>query len=320
MFKKYLQIVLVVFILFAIGLVQRSFENSTEYQLRPIVFFGCQFTSLAISLATLEFLRKIKNQLIRFFFTLGASSLVAVVAFIFFTSEVELLLLLRVAIAFSMAFTIAERMQLLDYRSQELRELYEKKEKIERALLSQQLNPHFLFNSLNNIYSLALTKNDKVPDLILRLSDLMRHIIYESRENYISLQKEIEFVDNFIALQKIRTSGKTLINYTKTGDVQDGKIAPLLFEPFIDNAFKHGLPGTENDFIDILFDFSTPEYVLFKLRNNYENREISDSKNSGIGIRNVEQRLQHLYSKGDYKLSITKEQAVFSISLELKLK
>lgn len=196
------------------------------------------------------------------------------------------------------------------------------KEKLEAELktLKGQLNPHFLFNSLNNIYSLALTKSDKVPDLILRLSDLMRHIIYESRENYITLEKEIDFVDNFIALQKIRTSGKTQINYTKTGVVPDGKIAPLLFEPFIDNAFKHGLPGTENDFIDIRFDFSTPANVLFKMRNNYEIRELLDSKNSGIGIQNVKQRLQHLYNKGDYKLSITKEQAVFSISLELKLK
>jgi LytS/YehU family sensor histidine kinase len=208
-------------------------------------------------------------------------------------------------------------MQDLNYK---LAKIEKQKLEAELKTLKGQLNPHFLFNSLNNIYSLALTKSDKVPDLILRLSDLMRHIIYESRENYITLEKEIDFVDNFIVLQKIRTSGKTQINYTKTGDVPDGKIVPLLFEPFIDNAFKHGLPGTENDFIDILFDFSTPAYVLFKLRNNYEDRETWDSKNSGIGIHNVKQRLQHLYNKGDYKLSITKEQAVFSISLKLKLK
>ena len=118
-------------------------------------------------------------------------------------------------------------------------------QKLEAELktLKGQLNPHFLFNSLNNIYSLALIKSDKVPELILKLSDLMRHIIYESKENYISLEKEIEFVNNFIELQKIRTSDKTKIKYEIKGKIPSAKIAPLLFEPFIDNAFKHGLPG-----------------------------------------------------------------------------
>jgi LytS/YehU family sensor histidine kinase len=127
-------------------------------------------------------------------------------------------------------------------------------QKLEAELktLKSQLNPHFLFNSLNNIYSLSLIKSDKVPELILKLSDLMRHIIYESKENYIPIEKELEFVNNFIELQRIRTSDKTKINYRINGIIPSAKIAPLLFEPFIDNAFKHGLPGTVNsDFINI---------------------------------------------------------------------
>lgn len=209
-------------------------------------------------------------------------------------------------------------MQDLNYK---LANIEKQKLAAELKSLKGQLNPHFLFNSLNNIYSLALIKSDKVPDLILKLSDLMRHIIYESRENYISLDKELEFVDNFIALQKIRTSDKIKIEYTKTGEIPSGKIAPLLFEPFIDNAFKHGLPGTENDdFINISILFTKNNFVEFILNNNYEDTPNWNNKNSGIGIENVKQRLQHLYNKDEYSLEIKKEKQIFSVNLQLKLK
>ncbi|MDX8338702.1 histidine kinase [Draconibacterium sp. IB214405] len=195
------------------------------------------------------------------------------------------------------------------------------KQKLEAELksLKGQLNPHFLFNSLNNIYSLSLMQSEKVPDLILRLSDLMRHIIYESRDNFISLNKEIEFVDNFIALQKIRTADDTVIEYKKPEFIPTAKIAPLLFEPFIDNAFKHGLPGTENDFIKISFEINN-DILIFRLENNYSDAENHDKKNSGIGIYNVKQRLKHLYGKDDYQLLISRENALYSVQLKLKLK
>lgn len=209
-------------------------------------------------------------------------------------------------------------MQDLNYK---LAKIEKQKLEAELSTLKGQLNPHFLFNSLNNIYSLSLISSEKVPELILKLSDLMRHIIYESRENYIELHKEIEFVDNFIALQKIRTSEKTKINYTKTGEIPSAKIAPLLFEPFIDNAFKHGLPGTEqDDFIDIHFDFNLPGTVIFIISNNYEDSELWNKAASGIGLENVKQRLQHLYHKNEYKFSVKKEDNIFTIELKLKLK
>lgn len=196
-------------------------------------------------------------------------------------------------------------------------------QKLEAELksLKGQLNPHFLFNSLNNIYSLALIKSDKVPDLILRLSDLMRHIIYESKENYISIDKEIEFVDNFITLQKIRITDQTKIQYSIKGEILSGRIIPLIFEPFIDNAFKHGLPGNTNkDFITISFDFSKPDILHFQIENNFENSANFNKKNSGIGIENVKHRLKYLYTKDEYNLTITKENQIFSVSLTLKLK
>ena len=197
------------------------------------------------------------------------------------------------------------------------------RQKLEAELksLKGQLNPHFLFNSLNNIYSLALIKSDKVPELILKLSDLMRHIIYETKENYISLEKEIEFVDNFIALQKIRTADQSKIKYSIVGVIPSGKIAPLLFEPFIDNAFKHGLPGNDMlDSISIKFDFSKFDYIHFQSENNFEDSEYTNKKSSGIGIENVKQRLKFLYNQDEYNLTIKKENQIFSVSLRLKIK
>ena len=195
------------------------------------------------------------------------------------------------------------------------------KGKLEAELksLKGQLNPHFLFNSLNNIYSLSLINSEKVPDLILRLSDLMRHIIYESKDNFISLRKEIEFVDNFIALQRIRVAENTAINYEKPNITSSSYIAPLLFEPFIDNAFKHGLPGTENDYINISFS-ANEDWLNFDLENNFAEPENFDSKNSGIGIANVKQRLKHLYHANEYQLDIKQEESTYSVHLRLKLK
>lgn len=209
-------------------------------------------------------------------------------------------------------------MQDLNYK---LAKIEQQKLEAELTTLKGQLNPHFLFNSLNNIYSLALIKSDKVPELILKLSDLMRHIIYESREDFISLRKEIEFVDNFVALQKIRVSDQTSIIYEKKGEIPAARIAPLLFEPFIDNAFKHGIPGDINqDYIRIIFDFQEDSTVVFEIENNYSEVEKWNKKHSGIGLQNVKQRLTLLYSKEEFKLAIKREYPVFSVKLQLKLK
>lgn len=201
-----------------------------------------------------------------------------------------------------------------------LARIEQQKLEAELKTLKGQLNPHFLFNSLNNIYSLALIKSEKVPDLILRLSDLMRHIIYDSREKYISLDKEIDFVNNFIELQKIRAPEHVKIDYTIIGTIPSAKIAPLLFEPFIDNAFKHGLPGNEGkDYIEILFDFRNEQELHFHIENNFDASEKSVKKPGGIGVENVKRRLKHLYRGKDYSLKITAENNVYSVNLQLKL-
>lgn len=201
-----------------------------------------------------------------------------------------------------------------------LAKIEQQKLEAELKTLKGQLNPHFLFNSLNNIYSLALIKSSKVPELILKLSDLMRHIIYESKENYISIEKELEFVNNFIALQRIRTSDHTKIRYNVIGNIPSAKIAPLLFEPFIDNAFKHGLPGNgHSDFINITFKFIEKNKITFEIENNYEEIFSQRHTNSGIGLNNVKKRLKLLYQPDDFKLIIIKKDNIHRVFLELKL-
>jgi LytS/YehU family sensor histidine kinase len=200
-----------------------------------------------------------------------------------------------------------------------LAKIEQQKLEAELKALKGQLNPHFLFNSLNNIYSLALVQSEKVPELILRLSGLMRHIIYESKENFIPLEKELDFVNNFIALQRIRVNEQVRITYEITGEIPSARIAPLLFEPFIDNAFKHGLPNSGNpDFILISFDFTTPGSLLFEVKNNY-GEHLIQGKKPGIGISNVKQRLNYLYSSAGYQLSVEKENGIFAVQLQLKL-
>lgn len=203
-----------------------------------------------------------------------------------------------------------------------LAKIEQQKLEAELKTLKGQLNPHFLFNSLNNIYSLSLSQSEKVPELILRLADLMRHIIYESRENFIDVQKEIEFVTNFIALQKIRAADNVAIQFTLSGEIPTARIAPLIFEPFIDNAFKHGLPGSENhDFIKIHFNFESDNWLKFSIENNYEPvPEGMKRKDGGIGIENVKQRLKHLYAPDDYRLQIIHQNRVHCVKLNLKLK
>ena len=160
------------------------------------------------------------------------------------------------------------------------------REKLEAELntLKAQINPHFLFNSLNNIYSLCLMNSEKTPELILKLSDLMRHVLYESRENFVPLKKEIEFARNFIELQQIRLNDQVDIQVLVEGNINNQLVIPLIFEPFIDNAFKHG-PRTfsEKDFIHISIKIEE-EWLYFDVSNTCnEHDPVKRDSADGIG-------------------------------------
>ena len=134
----------------------------------------------------------------------------------------------------------------------QLQELEKEKTLAELKALKSQVNPHFLFNSLNSIYSLARKNSPKVPEKIIQLSDLMRHVIYNSDDDFILLKKEVEMVRNYIELQNLRTSENEKINFEMFGEIEGKKVAPLIFLPFVENSFKHGLKsGAENAFVKI---------------------------------------------------------------------
>lgn len=187
--------------------------------------------------------------------------------------------------------------------------------------LKAQINPHFLFNSLNNIYSLSLINSPKTPQLILKLSDLMRHVLYESREDFIPLKKEIEFVTNFIELQRIRLSDQVEVKVKLSEHMPNARLMPLTFEPFIDNAFKHGPQSSGNDAFIHLEIAIKGDWLYFNIENSYNEADLKKPQGAhGVGLENVKQRLLMLYGESNYQLRIEKKNKIYTVSLKLKLK
>lgn len=202
----------------------------------------------------------------------------------------------------------------------QLQEIETEKTVAELKALKSQINPHFLFNSLNSIYGLARKSSPQTPEKIIQLSELMRHIIYESDADFIPLSKEIEMIRNYIDLQNLRTSEKERINLTVTGEITNKKIAPLVFLPFVENSFKHGLKsGAENAYVNIKIDVSGND-LNFEIENSkgYTN-DIKDSAYKGIGIENVKKRLELIYP-GSHQLKIMDDEKKFGVNLRLQLK
>ena len=192
----------------------------------------------------------------------------------------------------------------------------------ELLFLRTQVSPHFFFNTLNNIYSLAIEKSDKTPKLILRLSELMRYLLYETKSKRQSLEKEIICIQNYLDLEQIRYGKLLKVNTEIIGDISDKKIAPILLLSFIENAFKHGAnKSTDNVKIDI--DFKIVENFLYFTISNpipkTKTQSKSIKKSSGIGLRNVKKRLELGYKPEDYSLSINNQNELFVVNLKIKV-
>jgi two-component system, LytTR family, sensor kinase len=201
-----------------------------------------------------------------------------------------------------------------------LQEIEKEKTISELKALKSQVNPHFLFNSLNSIYSLARKNSQNVPQKIVQLSDLMRHIIYESDVDFIPLEKEVEMVKNYIELQNLRTVEKDKINLEIIGEIAGRKIAPLIFLPFVENSFKHGLKGsTKNIFVDIKIEVSG-SILNFEIDNSKGKTAATiNSKYKGIGIKNVRKRLELIYPNL-HSLKISNNENTFKVLLQVQLK
>ncbi len=196
------------------------------------------------------------------------------------------------------------------------KEMEKQKLMSELSFLKSQVNPHFLFNSLNGIYALAIKKSDKTPDAILQLSDLMRHMLYESEKELVDLSKEVNYLKNYIALQKLRLADNAVIDFEVTGDIVGKQIEPMLFIPFIENAFKHGV---DSEGADIHIRLAVKHnHLYFSMLNRISTASQKDEV-SGIGLANVKKRLD-LHYGSNYKLDYEEKKGIFSVNLQLNLK
>lgn len=201
----------------------------------------------------------------------------------------------------------------------QLQQLEKENLTLELNSLKMQINPHFLFNSLNSMYSLARKKSDKTPDAILRLSNLMRYMIYEVSED-VPLSKEVDSINDYLDLQRLRINKDIDINFQTDGGSEKQMIAPLLFFPLIENSFKHGLKGEKGEnFVKIRLK-NSPTFLSFIISNNKGKVDHDEhDKYGGIGLENVRKRLNLIYgSRAELRINDSNDQFEVTVNIEWK--
>ena len=185
----------------------------------------------------------------------------------------------------------------------------------ELAFLKSQINPHFLFNSLNNIYSLAYQKSEYTPEAILKLSEIMRYMLYESNDHKVRLDQEINYLQNYIDLQKLRFKDHASVVVSVEGNPQNHFIMPLILISFVENAFKHGIATDPENPITIFIKIDAGKlyFGMHNLKNNH-----NKDGTVGIGLANVKRRLD-LFYKDQYRLQIDESESLYSCELYLDL-
>lgn len=190
--------------------------------------------------------------------------------------------------------------------------------KTELALLKSQVNPHFLFNTLNNLYGLITqNQNQQASDVTLKLADLMRYLLESSKTDLVNLNKEIQFIDDYLSLEKIRLSQKTDINFKVSGMNKELFVAPLLFIPLVENAFKHGLNTISADSF-AYFSLSAQGNELFFEAINSVEESTKNSEKSGTGLENLKKRLQLIYPH-KHQLDVEQTANQFKVILHIQL-
>ncbi|WP_408031213.1 sensor histidine kinase [Tenacibaculum xiamenense] len=198
-------------------------------------------------------------------------------------------------------------------QSKLIKTLRQEKSQAELSLLKTQINPHFFFNTLNNLYSLTIKNSTKAPEVILKLSDMMRYTIYEGEKENVSIEREINYLKNYIELHKIRHRNNNDIQF-HIENTKNNLIAPLLFIILVENAFKHGMERlTSNAFIHIKLE-SNLKGVFFSIKNNFD--EETKNQDSGIGLKNLKRRLALTYPD-NHELHIKKSDKEFEVQLNI---
>lgn len=207
----------------------------------------------------------------------------------------------------------------VDWVSQRNRIENLKKEHLKSELnfLKTQIQPHFFFNTLNNLYALTLEKSDLAPSVVLKLSDIMQYVIYDIKAPKVSLLKEIEYIQNYIELELLRCNKNANIDLKIHGDISQANVPPLLFLSYIENCFKHGNKNSDDFYIYISFKINAQNDLVFNLQNSFT-PSFDTNRKKGIGNSNTKRRLDLIF-KDSYQLDISKEANIFSVNLNIPL-
>jgi len=215
-------------------------------------------------------------------------------------------------------FAVAIKLLKYWYANQHAQQvLIQEKLRAELNFLKTQIHPHFLFNTLNNLYALTLKKSDRAPETVLKLSELINYMLYECVSDEVQLTKEIKFIRNYIDIEKMRYGDKLDVDLRVSGEVNERKIAPLILLPFVENCFKHGASEElQQSWVKITVDLQ-PRITIVKVENN-KSSENGHSKKEGIGIQNVKRRLDLLYPS-EHELKIISGEETFLVILTIQV-
>lgn len=201
-------------------------------------------------------------------------------------------------------------------QTSQINQLQEDKLKTEIEFLKSQINPHMLFNTLNTIYSYSLSESKKTPEMILKLSGIMRYMLYETDEAKVTLAKELAYIKDYVSMQELRIGSRGSIQMQVTGSPEGLMIAPMLMIAFIENSFKHSMDTMSSHIMIAIHFVIDQEGLQLEVTNNYE--EVDKELIGGIGNENVKKRLELIYP-GRHELSVQKEKQTYRVNLRLKL-
>ena len=261
-----------------------------------LIFAGIHYVKVTVMWFTAQIPQLIKDQ----------EEVVTASAFLFATTSILL------------GFTMSK--YAADYFINKQKEQTLQKENLlsELDVLKSQINPHFLFNALNTIYGLSIANNSNTSQAVMQLSDILRYNLYECNSEKVPLEKEISFIENYLEFAKLRRNNTKRIEYSKEGDFSNLFIAPLLFIPFIENSFKHGLDkNIENSWVSIKIKTDENFIIFICANSNKKTTPNTSNINSGIGLSNVKRRLELLYPK-KYQLSIKEKDDFYSTILKIE--
>jgi hypothetical protein len=264
-----------------------------------------------IYLSSIYFIRATSNETKTFLLSVAAKGLDYSGPYFFSGGAVTLFLL---------AFVVSTGIKVITqwFNAEEIKEEISRQQlETELNLLKTQVNPHFLFNTLNSIYSLAIANNQKTADAVLKLSRIMRYTLEDCKDNSVALQQEIDFINSYIELQKLRLTNNNAVCFATCGNISSARIAPFVFIPFIENAFKYGTSTHRPSSINAMLQVS-PQAINFTCENHFQVNGKQKVEGTGTGINNAKRRLELLYPK-KHDLKIVTEDHLYKVSLTINL-